>query len=733
MADLDQKLTEYGKSKVYPRHMPGHKRQPLYDMDPFSMDITEIYGFDNLNHPESIYQDLNQRIAALYGADHAHLMVNGSTGGNYVMLHAATDVNDTILVARNCHKSIYHMIEMRQLNCVSIEPAFSKRDEKEIEGNPLVSHIMESEIPGPIDPQSVEKILDRAFYKTALSGTFVTPDSLTTIGTTAFYDTQLEQVRLGEKVSAVGEAAFGGCLKLSGFEVAAGNKCYKAVDGVLYDIADTLLLAYPQADARTSYSLPKTVKSIAMSAFDCAAKLEELHINEGVAVMPVSMCYGDTVLKKIYMPSTTKLLKAGALDNCKQLAELHIRAVDPPEVETGAFGVMFRNYKMNLYVPKGSKSKYENASGWSDSFLSINEEDAPAEPVYRVLMTTSHAIGEYIGLSMQTGGEDVEVTGAEYDSPGYFKVTSQNIEIKGKITRLDCSSNQLTLLDVTQEPALVELYCDDNKLDTLKLGNLPALTRLYCGGNQLSSIDLSQLPSLQDFSCWGNNLTALGLNGNPAMTSLICRDNKLQGTLDLSSNPKINQVNCYNNALTFIKLAPNTELKHIELERNNINGDNMTRFMTSLPTYVAFPADEWDDYGGLNLQGLYVTEIDQTYEKNVAFDTDVNIAKGKGWPVYAINIDDYGMTKPTAYDGIPTTGISSLDRGQAVLHVATSGSQALVTGLSAGDIVRLYDLQGRSVVVLMAQGESLDIDLGGMARGVYVLKTKQGSCKIDVK
>ena len=81
------------EEKVYPLHMPGHKRQPLYDMDPFSMDITEIYGFDNLNHPESIYQDLNQRIAALYGADHAHLMVNGSTGGNYVMLHAATDVN----------------------------------------------------------------------------------------------------------------------------------------------------------------------------------------------------------------------------------------------------------------------------------------------------------------------------------------------------------------------------------------------------------------------------------------------------------------------------------------------------------------------------------------------------------------------------------------------------------------------------------------------------------------
>lgn len=582
-------------------------------------------------------------------------------------------------------------------------------------------------------PQSLEKILDRAFYKTAIKGVFAAPQSLVTIGKNAFYGTQIEQVQLNEKVTSVGEAAFGGCLKLEKFEVSPNNKNYKTNSGVLFDITDTLLVAYPQGDHRKSYSSPKTVKSIAMSAFDGAAKLEEIRINEGVAIVPVSMCFGDTVLKRIYLPATTKLLKAGALDNCLQLTELHIRAVNAPEAETGAFGVMFPNYKMNLYVPKGSKANYENAYGWSDAFLSINEEDETPEQVYRVLMTTSRNIDEYIGLSMQTNGEDIEIVGAEYDSPGSFKIKSQNIEIKGKITKLDCYSNDLTMLDVSQEPELTELYCDDNKIATLKLGNLSKMTRLYCGGNQIGSIDLTQMPKLQDFSCWGNSLTSLNLSKNAELVSLICRDNKISGTLDLNSNPKINQVNCYNNEITFIKLAPNTELKHIELQRNNINGENMTNLMNSLPTYVPFPADEWDDYMGMNLQGLYVTEVDPTLEKNVAYDFDVNIAKLKGWPVFAINIDDYGVKKPTPYEGVVTTGISAVEQNHVTIYPNPTSSSISVDGLSCGEVVKVYDLNGREVARQSAINGRVTIDLSSVSKGLYLLKTRNANHKIVVR
>ena len=54
MTTLYDALLAYGKSDVYPFHMPGHKRQVEDFENPFLIDITEIDGFDNLHHPEGI-------------------------------------------------------------------------------------------------------------------------------------------------------------------------------------------------------------------------------------------------------------------------------------------------------------------------------------------------------------------------------------------------------------------------------------------------------------------------------------------------------------------------------------------------------------------------------------------------------------------------------------------------------------------------------------------------------
>ena len=70
MKHLFDKLRETGESKIYPYHMPGHKRhswgqlpQELYERD-----ITEIDGFDNLHQPEGILLKLQEEAARLYGA-----------------------------------------------------------------------------------------------------------------------------------------------------------------------------------------------------------------------------------------------------------------------------------------------------------------------------------------------------------------------------------------------------------------------------------------------------------------------------------------------------------------------------------------------------------------------------------------------------------------------------------------------------------------------------------------
>ena len=113
---LDAKLERYRQKEIYPFHMPGHKRKEHALMDPYSMDITEIEGFDNLHEPEGILLEGKERLAELYGAKESFFLVNGSTCGLLAAISAATRRGDTILMARNCHKAVYHAVELSELN-----------------------------------------------------------------------------------------------------------------------------------------------------------------------------------------------------------------------------------------------------------------------------------------------------------------------------------------------------------------------------------------------------------------------------------------------------------------------------------------------------------------------------------------------------------------------------------------------------------------------------------------
>lgn len=111
MGILYEALKNHQERGAYPFHMPGHKRQPLIKgMEPFfEMDITEIEGFDDLQHPSGMLQTLQERGAKLFGAEETTLLINGSTAGILSAL-GMFERGDKILVARNCHKSVYHGI-----------------------------------------------------------------------------------------------------------------------------------------------------------------------------------------------------------------------------------------------------------------------------------------------------------------------------------------------------------------------------------------------------------------------------------------------------------------------------------------------------------------------------------------------------------------------------------------------------------------------------------------------
>ncbi|MEG2350194.1 MAG: decarboxylase [Hungatella sp.] len=124
---LLEHLKKYSKSDQYPFHMPGHKRQIKEEFaldfpNPYEIDITEIFGFDNLHHPAGILKESMERSAAIYGADRTYYLINGSSCGILSAICGTTHNLGTILMSRNCHKSAYHGVFLNHLQTEYIYP-----------------------------------------------------------------------------------------------------------------------------------------------------------------------------------------------------------------------------------------------------------------------------------------------------------------------------------------------------------------------------------------------------------------------------------------------------------------------------------------------------------------------------------------------------------------------------------------------------------------------------------
>ncbi|MGN0160179.1 MAG: aminotransferase class I/II-fold pyridoxal phosphate-dependent enzyme [Lachnospiraceae bacterium] len=125
---LYKKLEEYSKSDYIPMHMPGHKRR----IEGFGMenaariDITEIDGFDDYHYPEGIIREIEEQASRIYRTEHSYYLVNGSTVGLLSAISAVTAEKDPIIVARNCHKSVYNGVFVNGLMPHYIYPEVDK-------------------------------------------------------------------------------------------------------------------------------------------------------------------------------------------------------------------------------------------------------------------------------------------------------------------------------------------------------------------------------------------------------------------------------------------------------------------------------------------------------------------------------------------------------------------------------------------------------------------------------
>lgn len=119
---LDEKLAAYAESDYYPFHMPGHKRMEIDFENPYKIDLTEIDGFDNLHHAQGILRSSQERLRSMYRSKKSYFLVNGSSGGILSAVGAVTKPRDKIIMARNCHKSVYNAVKLFHLKAAYIYP-----------------------------------------------------------------------------------------------------------------------------------------------------------------------------------------------------------------------------------------------------------------------------------------------------------------------------------------------------------------------------------------------------------------------------------------------------------------------------------------------------------------------------------------------------------------------------------------------------------------------------------
>lgn len=126
-------LLEFHKKHPISFHVPGHKNGHVFPAEAkdvfqsiLKIDVTELTGLDDLHAPDGIIADAERLAAAFFQAEQTFFLIGGSTVGNLAMILAACKQGDTVIVQRNCHKSVMNGLELSGAKPVFIAPQYDE-------------------------------------------------------------------------------------------------------------------------------------------------------------------------------------------------------------------------------------------------------------------------------------------------------------------------------------------------------------------------------------------------------------------------------------------------------------------------------------------------------------------------------------------------------------------------------------------------------------------------------
>ena len=304
------------------------------------------------------------------------------------------------------------------LSCQSSEAKVTVPEE--IDGNKIVkiyptcfSPCQASEI---ILPESIDEIREMAFYACPNLKSVIIPASVKTIGNNVFDKCSLLETVEIKGAETMGELVFCDCnalkkLTISGelkewndqepfvdckaleeITVTDGSGNFTSEDGVLYNKDKTTLIAYPACKADKSFTAPKSVKSIAQSAFYGAVNLESADLSSVTSIESFAF-ENCKALKSVKLSKKLETLGSDAFYNCTSLKKLRLPKT-LTDIGACAFGY--------CYQEQANSDDPEATNVLVDGFR-----------VYAPKNSTAYKYAKGCGMDVVTG--TVELFGKNYD------------------------------------------------------------------------------------------------------------------------------------------------------------------------------------------------------------------------------------------------------------------------------------------------------------------------------
>lgn len=319
---------------------------------------------------------------------------------------------------------------------------------------------------------------DRAFAFTRLESIDL-PEGLEQIGAGAFWTTPLETVMLPASLTVLEEAVFGffpkwGTSQLASITVTEGNLVYHDVYGVVYNLANTEIHAFP-AGRGGEYTVLDTVRKVMPYSFAGTTYLERVTLSEGLTeIGNYAFAYSGSY--SYDLPSTLRYIKNGGFYSNFRLSSITLPEGLEQIAEYAFYGC---SVLPTIHIPDSVMQigRYAFAMDWNLYSVTFNETAK--------LPRISFGAFAYCGLQSFRVPANVS-TMAQYAFAGCDNLTSFTFSENSKLESISAymfdGCSNLQTITFEQGSALTSVQAHG-------LEGMDKLTQINWGDAKVTNID----------------------------------------------------------------------------------------------------------------------------------------------------------------------------------------------------------------------------------------------------